>query len=157
MRKNGKAILCAALILALLCSLAACGGEKAPADLERLYTEISALGEAPEMIRLADKRIQRSTGVDPESCAEILVAVSADGLRVDEIWLIRSLDEEGAKAAESLARSRVEQICSETENYLPDQFAVAKEARIVRSGVYVGLFVSPEAAGMETAFRKAVS
>ena len=151
-----KRILCAALILALLCCLPACGAEKAPADLEKLYTELCALGDAPEMIRLADKKLQRSIGVDPAACPQAIAALCEDGLRVDEIWLIQAADEEAAKAVQALAESRAAQICAETENYLPDQYAVAKASRVLRIGSYVGLFLSPAAAEMESAFRKAV-
>lgn len=151
-----KRILCAALILALLCCLPACGGQKAPADLERLYSELTALGDKPEMIRLADKKLQRSTGVDPAVCPQAIVAVCGDGLRVDEIWLIQAADEASAEEIQALAESRAAQICSETENYLPDQYAVARDARTLRIGSYVGFFLSPAAAEMESAFRKAV-
>ena len=151
-----KRILCAALILALLCCLPACGAEKAPVDLEPLYAELITLGDAPEMIRLADKKLQRLTGVDPAACPQAIAAVCGEGLRVDEIWLVRAQDETSAKAVQALAESRLSQICSETENYLPDQYAVARKARILRLGSYVGFFLSPAAEEMESSFLKAV-
>ena len=74
---------------------------------------------------------------------------------MDEIWLIEAADEKAAEALLATARSRIEQICTETENYLPDQYAVAKAAQALRIGNSVGLFVSPDAKAMADLFTKA--
>ena len=130
--------------------------EKAPADLQQVYEQICALPEMPEMLLMAEKRISGVYGIDTENCRQAIVAVCGDGLRVDEIWLIEADSEESAEKLMALAEGRIEQICSETENYLPDQYAVAKQAKALRLGCYTALFLSPDAESMEQIFRDSV-
>ncbi len=169
MTKTMKRMLSLALAL-LLGLLAACGGaeggeaadagetadaEAAHPDVNELYARIQEKIELPEMIPLAEKRLQSMTGIDPAACPQALVAICGDGLRVDEIWLVEAADEDAAQAIADLANARVQQLATETENYLPDQYAVVSQARVLRIGSYAALFISPDAAQMEELFRAA--
>lgn len=152
---RNRRILASVLLLAALL-LAACGSRPAArADLPAVYDSISDSLALPEMLVLPAQRVQSYYGLDPESCPQLLIAVCDEGLRVDEIWLIEAADEKAAEALLATARSRIEQICTETENYLPDQYAVAKAAQALRIGNSVGLFVSPDAKAMADLFTKA--
>ena len=154
MRRPGYILLLTLLLAALL--LSACGGKgTASADLQALYDEISDSLALPEMLVLPEKRVQTYYGFDPAACKQLLVAVSDEGLRVDEIWLIEAADGKTAEDLLAAARSRIEQVCAETENYLPDQYAVAKGAEALRIGNSVGLFLSPDAKAMADLFTKA--
>ena len=142
------------LLLALL--LSACGGRSAePADLQKVYDEIGSRETLPEMLLLNEQRIRSYYGIEPEACRQILLAVSDDGLRVDEIWLIEAADEKAAEELLAAARSRIEQVCAETKDYLPDQYAVAQGAQALRIGSSVALFLSPDAKEMAQIFTKA--
>ena len=156
MTKTTKRILLAVLAL-MLTLLTACGGQKPAetADLTALYARLGEELELPEMIQLADKRLQSATGLDPAACPQLIAAICGEGMRVDEIWLVEAADEDAAQAVQELAQARVTQVCAETENYLPDQYAVASQARIVCIGRYVALFISPDASAMEDLFRAA--
>ena len=150
-----KRILPLMLLLAAALLLSACGGSPAAADLSAVYDSISDSLALPEMLVLPEKRVQTYYGFDPAACKQLLVAVSGEGLRVDEIWLIEAADAKTAEAILASARSRIEQICTETENYLPDQYAVARGAEALRIGNSVGLFLSPDAKAMAELFTKA--
>ncbi len=144
------------LLLVLLLLLPGCGGKsKATADLKQLYSEIESRVELPEMLALNEQRIRNYYGIDPEACKQCFLAVSDDGLRVDEIWLIEAGDEKAAEALLASAQSRIEQICIETKDYLPDQYVVAKDAQALRVGNSVALFISPDAKEMAQLFTKA--
>ena len=54
-----------------------------------------------------------------------------------------------------MAQGRVDQLMRETENYLPDQFVIAKQAKILRNGKTVALFISPDAEKMAALFKAA--
>ena len=155
MRGAGKRLLPLLLFLALL--LSACGSKSVgTADLQQVYDEIAGRGVLPEMLLLNEQRIRKIYGIDPESCRQLIMAVSDDGLRVDEIWLFEAADEAAAEEILALALARIQQVCTETENYLPDQYAVAREGRALRIGTFVALFISPDAAEMEEIFRGAL-
>lgn len=148
------------LALAALCSLAACGGKpSAPVSIDcaGLYEQLLALPEAGEMTPVSERRIQNYYGIDASSCKQLVMAVSQDALRVDEIWLIEAADEDSARALAQLAESRIAQLSAETQNYSPEQYAVASAGRVLQVGANVALFISPAADAMTALFQKAVS
>ena len=149
-------------LTALLCALillltAGCGAQKASADMQSVYEQMQRDLDMPEMIMVSEKRLVNVYGIDPETCVQGIFAVAADGLRVDEIWLIEARDDAAAEKLSSFAKSRAEQLCAETENYLPDQYKVAADARIVHKGRYVARFISPGADAMEKLFNSSIS
>ena len=150
-----SALLCALLLIMLL--LSACGGaEKAKdADLNAVYARMEEKLALPAMSAMSDRQLERYYGIDVSACPQHVAMQCDDGLRVDEIWLIQAADEEAAAQLLSLAQSRIDQLAAETENYLPDQFAVVKNSRALRIGSYVALLISPDAAQMEELFRGA--
>lgn len=141
------------LILCLGLLTAACGQESAPADLQKLYEQLNTGDEMPEMIPLSSKEMDSYYGLDVSACPQFAAGICDDGLRVDEIWLVEAENADSAAQILEAARARVEQLCSETENYLPDQFAVAKDARVLQIGNTVALLISPKAAEMEKTIR----
>ena len=155
MGNTGKRLL-SLLLLLLVLLLPGCGSKSAQtADLKQLYDEIAGRGSLPEMMLLNEQRIRNYYGIDPASCRQLIMAVSEDGLRVDEIWLIETGDEKAAEELLAAARSRIEQVCAETQDYLPEQYAVAKNGQALRVGSSVALFISPDAKEMAQLFTKA--
>ena len=143
------------VLAALLLFTGACGQEKVQhADMQAIRDEIAKLPGQSEMLPLSGKKIGSYYGIDADSCPQAIVLICAEGLRVDEIWLIEADSEEKAEEILSIAKSHVEQVCSETENYLPEQYAVAKQARSLRIGSSAALFISPDAEAMEKIFRQ---
>ena len=152
-RKTKTILLCA--LCALLLFSAACGRETAQhADLQAVCDEIAKLPDQPEMLPLSAKKLGSYYGIDADSCPQAIALTSGDGLRVDEIWHFEAESEEQAEQILALAKSHIEQVCSETENYLPEQYAVARQARALRIGKSTALFISPEAEAMEKLFRQ---
>ncbi len=147
---------CLLLLAALLLLTAGCGRESVSADLQAVYDAILQLPGSPEMMPLSDKRIGSYYGIDTARCPQAIAAVCEDGLRVDEIWLFEAGSETEAEQILTLAQSHLEQICEETKNYFPDQYAAAKQGRALRIGNYTALFVSPQAEAMERLFRESL-
>ncbi len=141
-------------LLLLLLALPGCGRKAAP-DLERVLEDITAAAELPPMNRLSDKRMLDHCGIDAASTPQAIVLVSRDGMLCDEIWLTESADEEAAGKIQAAAETRTAQLCRELKDYLPEQYAVAEKARIVRKGTVTALFIGPEAETMEKILRDA--
>jgi predicted small lipoprotein YifL len=146
-------------LLAALLLLPACGKKAenaAPkADLAALYAELTALPDAPEMVPVSEKRMLNYYGIDPAACPQAMISRCSDGLRADEIWLVEAQNDEAARKIKELAEARVTLVAQETENYLPDQYAVVKQAKIIQNGSSVGLFISPQADKMAELFQAA--
>ena len=152
-----KRLLVLALLAALLL-LPGCGKKPEAAkkaDLSALYTELTALPDAPEMVPVSEKRMVNYYGVDPAVCPQAILSICGDGLRADEIWLVEAADSEAAGKLVTLAENRVKQLSEETENYRPEQNAVVKAAKIVQNGSSMGLFISPQADKMAELFNAA--
>ena len=152
-----KRILILSLLAALLL-LPACGKKTETvkkADLAALYAQLTALPDAPEMVPVSEKRMLNYYGIDPAACPQAMISRCSDGLRADEIWLVEAQNDEAASKIKELAEARVTLVGQETENYLPDQYAVVKQAKIVQNGSSVGLFISPQADKMAELFQAA--
>lgn len=141
---------------ALLLGLTACGGNASaePVDLNAVYEGFQE--SLPEMLVLDDTLRMNLLGISAEDCTQAVTAVCADGLGADEVWLIEAKDGEALERLKALAETRLEAKAGETENYLPDQYAVVKQAQVVTQGNYLALLVSPQVETLKAAFEDAV-
>ena len=156
MAKNSRSLLFLLIALTLLLT-AGCGGKKAaPADMQGVWDSIQSSVELPGMRPLSEKRMMDRYGLDAASLPQVLVMVSEDSLRVDEVWLVEAADSAEAKELASSAEAYIQQVGQEQKDYSPEQYAVAEKGRVVVKGPYVGLFLSPHADRMAEIFEDAV-
>lgn len=152
--KKTVSILLAAL---LLLSLTACGTQKETAsiDLDALYESYEP--QLPEMFYPDEATLLNFLGIRTEDCARYRVAICAEGMRADEVWLIEAKDQAALERLEQLAKTRITAKLDETETYVPDQYLVVQKAEVMTRGLYLALLISPEVdtlkAGFEAAFR----
>ena len=150
-----RKIICFALALFCLLCLCACGETEAPEKLalQALYEDF--LPSMPEMLVTEDAMRESYLGVKSADCAQCICAITSEGLRADEIWLIEAVDAEALARLLTLAENRLAAKKEETSFHSPDQFAICEDGRIISSGLYMALIVSPEADTLEKAFRDA--
>lgn len=154
-----KKVLSLLLALTLVLSMAACGGkteEKAvDVDLDALYDSYSQY--LPDMFYPDDTTMLDFLGIDTADCTKYKVAICAEGMRSDEIWLIQAKDEAALKNLRDLAQTRIDAKKDETVSYAPDQYAVVEKAELLTQGLYLALLISPDVdalkAGFEAAFQ----
>ena len=153
-----KKIISLILAFALVLSLAACGGKKE----EAVALDVNALFESysqylPDMFYPDEATMLNFLGINVEDCAAYKVAICAEGMRSDEIWLIEAKDETALETLRQLAQTRVESKLEETVSYAPDQYVVVEKAQILTNGLYLALLISPEVdalkAGFEASFQ----
>ncbi len=146
------------LMVALLLTLAACGGQKEDAvsvDVNALYESYSQY--LPEMFYPDEDTLLNFLGIKAEDCAQYKVAICAEGLRADEVWLIEAKDDAALETLRQLAQTRIEAKLDETISYVPDQYVIVEKAELVVHGRYLALLISPDIealkAGFEAAFQ----
>lgn len=135
-----------ALVLCILMlSLTACGGKESPksADLSALYDNLTA--SMPQMLPMDEETMLNFQGIEIADCVQAKVAICAEGLRADEIWLIEAKDEAALEKLQALAEARIQAKGEETVSYNPEQYAVVQEAEVFTVGNYLFLLVSPDA------------
>ena len=96
-------------------------------------------------------------GIQAEDCAQYKVAICAEGLRADEVWLIEAKDDAAMENLTKLADARIQSKLDETESYAPDQYLIVQKAQVLTNGRYLALMISPDVdtmkAGFEAAFK----
>jgi hypothetical protein len=140
MKKILALVLCACALL----GLTACGS-KAPAksaDLAALYDTLTA--SMPQMLPMDETTMLNFQGIEAADCVQVKVAICAEGLRADEIWLIEAKDEAALEKLQALAEARIQAKDEETVSYNPEQNAVVRNAQVFTEGNYLFLLVSPD-------------
>ena len=97
MRVQGK-ILSITVIILLFVLLTGCGKKEVqtPWDVQEIWNAVSAEEDFPEMIPVPENRLGYMFGIEQKDYTQEVIAVSADSLRADEIWLIEAVDEAAA-------------------------------------------------------------
>lgn len=153
-----KKVISLLLVLSIMLSMAACGSKKEEAisvDVNSLYESYSQY--MPEMFYPDEATLLNFLGIRVEDCAQYKVAVCAEGMRADEVWLIEAKDEASLESLRQLAQTRIEAKLDETVSYAPDQYVVVEKAELLTNGLYLALLISPDVdslkAGFEAAFQ----
>lgn len=150
-----------ALLLAAMLVLSGCGGaeqeSKAPAnvDMQALYTQLEGLG-LPKMVDVDANMMLMLYGIEEADVKQAKVAISDDGLRADEVWLLEAVSSEAAQKLEGLVKNRIQQKDDESITYSPEQNAVVKKSYTKVSGNYVFFICSPEVEAMKGAVESAL-
>ena len=153
-----KKVISLILVFALALSLAACGSKKEEAvalDIDALFESYSQY--MPDMFYPDEATMLNFLGINAEDCTQYKIAICAEGMRSDEVWLIEAKDEAALETLRQLAQTRIESKLDETVSYAPDQYVVVEKAEILSNGLYLALLISPDVdalkAGFEAAFQ----
>ena len=95
-------------------------------------------------------------GIESADVVKAKVAISDDGLRADEVWLIEAVDEAAAGRIKTLVDSRIAQKDAESVTYSPEQNAIVKKSLVKVAGNFVFFICSPEVEAMEKAVNEAL-
>ena len=150
-----KKIISMILALCLMLSVAACGAKAEPVDLD-LNAMYDSFGPyLPEMYYMDETTMLNFLGIDVADCVQYKVALCAEGMRADEIWLLEAKDDAALEKLQSRAQTRIEAKLGETISYVPDQYAIVEKAQLVVIGRYVALIVSPDVDTLKATFEAA--
>lgn len=147
-----KKWICLILVLSLALSMAACGKEKenANVDVAALYESYGAY--LPDMFCPDADTMINFLGISTENCKQYQVAICAEGMRTDEVWLIEAKDQASLEKLRQLAQTRIEAKLDETVSYAPDQYAVVEKAELLTQGLYLALLISPDVSELKEGF-----
>lgn len=149
-----------ALLLAAMLLLTACGGNTEEkklndVDVQTLYTQLEGLG-LPKMVDVGPDMMLSLYGIEAADVKQAKVAISDDGLRADEVWLLEAVSAEAAQRLKSLVDSRIQQKDDESITYSPEQNAIVKRSYTAVEGSYVFFICSPEVDAMKGAVEDAL-
>lgn len=152
-----KLLACVLAALLLLAGCGAEGGTKAPAEVNvtTLYTQLEGLG-LPAMVDVGPDMMLSLYGIEEADVKQAKVAISDDGLRADEVWLLEAVSADAAKKLEGLVKNRIQQKDDESITYSPEQNAIVKKSYTEVAGNYVFFICSPEVEAMKNAVQTAL-
>lgn len=165
-----KKILCFALIVITLLSMAACQGNDPttakpntdsnptvaiPKDLvlSEVYTKIISGAQMPDMMPVDADIMLEMFGIQAAQCKQAQVYLCVNSLRADEIWLIEATDEAALAQLKQLAQNRLTAKDEESVTYSPEQNAIVKKAHLETYGNYLVMIVSPDVETIAAAFK----
>lgn len=151
-----KKVISLLLVLSMVLALTACGGQKEEAktvDVNALYE--SCTQYLPEMFFPDEDTLLNFLGIQASDCTQYKIAICAEGLRADEVWLIEAKDEAALETLKELGQTRIQAKLDETETYVPDQYLIVQKAELLTNGLYLALLISPDVETMKAGFEAA--
>ena len=155
--KKTLSVFTAAILLAGVMLLAACGSKSAAQTLDRpladVMTEIAAKAKMPaETIDLkTNEDLEDYYGLDPALIRSFAIRQNASGYE-DEIVMIEANDEESAHAVAAMLESHRDDNREAMRNYSPEMFELLSKTTVDIHGRYVTMFVSADADAMKAIF-----
>lgn len=143
------------LVICLMLTLAACGSSAKQKTMDAQAVYDSYQQYLPEMFFPDESTLLNFLGIRAEDCAQYKVAICAEGLRVDEVWLIEAKDDAALQHLQELANNRIQVKLDETESYVPDQYPIVQKAQVLTNGRCLALLISPEVDAMKAGFEAA--
>ncbi len=144
-------VLALALVLVLMFSLAACGGEKTVdvvAVKEQIITDLKI--EDPK--DLPAERLLNRYGIETSDVESSACFFTSGTVFDDEVIMITAVSEEAKDRVEEKVNARLENFLKQAKNYSPENYAVAKECKVLTYGNTVALFLSYNHTQMEEIF-----
>lgn len=151
-----KKFLSLLLAMAMLCSLAACGGGTKQADLSKVMADMKAKITNKEMMDYSAEDLMPNYGIDSADVKQFAAYVDSTGIKGDEIIFLEGKDSDAAKRIKEKLNARYKNKENEMKDYLPEEYAVLKKCSVNQNGNYVSMIVSPQYEELNGIFNAAI-
>ncbi len=151
-----KKFLSLLLAMAMLCSLAACGGGTKQADLSKVMADMKAKITNKEMMDYSAEDLMPNYGIDSADVKQFAAYVDSTGIKGDEIIFLEGKDSDAAKRIKEKLDARYKNKENEMKDYLPEEYAVLKKCGVNQNGNYVSMIVSPQYEELNAIYNAAI-
>ena len=125
-------------------------------DLSALSNQIIKSAGVEGAMPLPKERLTDLYGIAQADIASAGCFITMNGSFPEEAIMIEAKDSGAQSRIVSALNTRLADVLVQAENYDAENYALAKQCKVITSGNYVALFVSPHHAAMESAFNSAV-
>ncbi len=91
-------------------------------------------------------------GIAAEDISDSACYMTVDGVFPAEVIMIKAKDGDAALRIVSALDKRIEEVEKQSENYDPENLALAKKCKTASNGLYVTMFLSPDYEEMTSLF-----
>ena len=105
---------------------------------------------------LPQDRLTDLYGIAQSDIASAGCFITVNGSFPEEAIMIEAKDSAAQSRIVSALNTRLADVMVQAENYDAENYALAKQCKVITAGNYVALFVSPQHAAMESVFNAAV-
>ena len=153
---KSKRILAFVCALALIAALCACGAKEAK-PLADIFSDIKAQVTFADNIEFNDvSKLDRYYGISADQVSEFAGCVSNSGTDQEEVILIKAADDAAAEMIQGILEEKYQAKLNENKNYNPEQAAMIEQCSVERSGLYVSMIISPNAAAITKIYQEAI-
>jgi len=125
-------------------------------DLSALSSQIISKAGIEGAMPLPQDRLTDLYGIAQSDIASAGCFITVNGSFPEEAIMIEAKDSAAQSRIVSALNTRLADVMVQAENYDAENYALAKQCKVITAGNYVALFVSPQHAAMESAFNAAV-
>ena len=125
-------------------------------DLSALSNQIISKAGVEGAMPLPQDRLTDLYGIAQSDIASAGCFITVNGSFPEEAIMIEAKDSGAQSRIVSALNTRLADVMVQAENYDAENYALAKQCKVITAGNYVGLFVSPQHAAMESVFNAAV-
>ena len=152
-----KNILLILLALSLLMGFAACSSASDTTNNDKNEDDNTPF--APDIVALRDKMISDFDaqdavvfesdilldlyGIALDDVEESACYMTMDGVFPQEIVMIKAKNEDALERIEDCLENRIAEVKIQSENYDPENYALAQKCKVASKGLYVTMFLSP--------------
>lgn len=112
-------------------------------DLSQVRTAIIEELAIEEPFMLETDSLLDLYGIGAESVKQSASFVTMSGTFPDEVILIEAVDEGAADTIEGCLQTRLDEVMIQSQTYDAENYALAQECEITRTGLFVTLILSP--------------
>ncbi len=125
-------------------------------DLSALSNQIIKSAGVEGAMPLPQDRLTDLYGIAQSDIASAGCFITVNGSFPEEAIMIEAKDSAAQSRIVSALNTRLADVMVQAENYDAENYALAKQCKVITAGNYVALFVSPQHAAMESVFNAAV-
>ncbi|WP_239617781.1 DUF4358 domain-containing protein [Cohnella mopanensis] len=139
------------LTLVLSVALSACSSNNKEAAIEskvpakEMADQMLAQFEQPMLMELEAGMVQQLYHLDPALLEQYTIRIPLMNVKTNEISILKVKDAKDVATVEAAVKQRAADVQKQFETYLPDQYELSKNYKLVTKGNYV-LFVISEKA-----------
>lgn len=144
-----KKLIAMALAVVMTLGVTACSGGKDKTEFADFSVQ-TVMGDMLGQVTIDDSLTLSETdmldffGIKAENMAEFAAVTCGNGISAQEIVLVKAVDEVNAETVMEKLNNRLNSRAAESENYLPDEYAIIKECEVQCHGTYVAMIIHPE-------------